>query len=142
MFWFDRENPDVVFGDIRNEDHVLCDGRALKISPDMPIDFRAMPFADAAFKLVVFDPPHLIHVGEKSWMFKKYGGLSKTWQEDIRVGFSECFRVLQRDGVLVFKWNEDQIKTSEILKLTDQKPLFGHPSGRRAKTQWICFMKT
>ncbi len=142
MFWFDRENPDVVFGDIRDEDHVLCDGRALKIRPDIPIDFRNMPFADAVFKLVVFDPPHLIHVGEKSWMFKKYGGLSKSWQEDVRAGFGECFRVLQKDGVLIFKWNEYQIKTSEILKLTDQKPLFGHPSGRRAKTQWICFMKT
>ncbi len=39
------------------------------------------------------------------------------------------------------KWNETQIKVSEILALTDEKPLFGHPSGKRAATHWICFMK-
>jgi hypothetical protein len=141
MFWFDRENPDVVFGDIRNEEHVLYDGRELKIKPDMNIDFRKIPFPDNTFKLVVFDPPHLKNVGENSWMFKKYGGLGKTWKDDIKSGFSECFRVLQKDGVLIFKWNEDQIKTREILALTDHKPLFGHPSGRQSKTHWICFMK-
>ena len=75
-------------------------------------------------------------------MYKKYGGLSKTWQEDLRAGFAECFRVLQQDGILIFKWNEDQIKTSEVLKLAERKPLFGHPSGKAAKTHWLCFMKT
>lgn len=30
---------------------------------------------------------------------------------------------------------------SELLALTDQKPLFGHKSGRREKTHWITFMK-
>ena len=142
MFWFDRENPDVLFGDIRDEEHTLCDWRELKIKPDMLLDFRDMPFQDGTFKLVVFDPPHLKHVGEKSWMYKKYGGLSKTWQEDLRAGFAECFRVLQQDGILIFKWNEDQIKTSEVLKLAERKPLFGHPSGKAAKTHWLCFMKT
>lgn len=141
MFWFDRTNPDVSFGDIRDENHVLCDGRELHINPDIEMDFRDMPFEDASFKLVVFDPPHLKNLGTKSWMCKKYGKLTETWQEDIAAGFSECFRVLQTDGVLIFKWNEDQIKTSEILKLTDQKPLFGHPSGKASKTHWICFMK-
>jgi hypothetical protein len=48
---------------------------------------------------------------------------------------------LEQDGVLIFKWNETQIKTAEVLSLTDQKPLFGHISGKRANTHWICFMK-
>ena len=34
-----------------------------------------------------------------------------------------------------------KILTSEILKLTSQKPLFGHKSGKRSKTHWITFMK-
>lgn len=25
--------------------------------------------------------------------------------------------------------------------MTDQKPVFGHPSGKRANTHWITFMK-
>ena len=33
------------------------------------------------------------------------------------------------------------IKVSEILKLTPEKPVFGHISGKRANTHWICFMK-
>jgi SAM-dependent methyltransferase len=141
MFWFDSNNENVLFGDIRNEEHVLCDGRALTINPDIEIDFCNMPFEDGSFKLVVFDPPHLRHLGKKSWMAKKYGILGNDWREDLKNGFSECFRVLDADGVLIFKWNETQIKTSDILKLTDKRPLFGHQSGKRSNTHWVCFMK-
>lgn len=140
MFWFDKENPDVLFGDIRDENHVLCDGRKLDIKPDMQFDFRELPFKGNAFKMIVFDPPHLDKLGKNSWMAKKYGILSKTWQEDIAAGFRECFRVLEPGGTLIFKWNEVQIKTREILALTNTRPLFGHISGKRADTHWICFI--
>jgi len=142
MFHFDRANPDVMFGDIRTEEHTLCDGRKLEITPDMHINFTALPFADNSFSVVVFDPPHLKALGKNSWMAKKYGVLNETWQEDIAAGFKEAFRVLKPEGVLIFKWNEIQIKTSEILKLTEVKPLVGHISGKRSNTHWICFMKT
>ncbi len=142
MFWFDRADERAIYGDIRSEEHTLCDGRHLEVRPDQGMDFRALPFPDARFKLVVFDPPHLRKAGEQSWMRAKYGCLNpSTWREDLRAGFAECFRVLEPSGVLVFKWNETQIKVSEILALTDEKPLFGHPSGKRAGTHWICFMK-
>lgn len=141
MFWFDKLNPDVLFGDIREESHTLCDGRALEIKPDMHINFTNLPFDSETFKLVVFDPPHLVQLGKNSWMAKKYGVLNETWQEDIKRGFSECFRVLKKDGVLIFKWNETQIKTSEILALTEYKPLFGHLSGKRSNTHWVTFIK-
>ena len=142
MFWFDKNNPDVAFSDIRNEEHTLCDGRSLKVTPDFINDFTDLSFANESFKLVVFDPPHLEKLGANSWMAKKYGILNKTWKDDLKAGFSECFRVLEDDGILIFKWNETQIKVSEILKLTDYKPLFGHISGKRANTHWICFMKS
>lgn len=141
MFWFDKNNPDVAFSDIRNEEHTLCDGRSLEVTPDFINDFTDLSFANESFKLVVFDPPHLEKLGANSWMAKKYGILNKTWKDDLKAGFSECFRVLENDGILIFKWNETQIKVSEILKLTDHKPLFGHISGKRANTHWICFMK-
>lgn len=141
MFWFDKLNPNTVFADIRNEEHILCDGRKLNIEPDVQVDFRKMPFKDNTFKMVVFDPPHLKSAGTKSWMGKKYGVLNKNWQPDIRQGFSECFRVLQSTGILIFKWNENQIKVSEILALTPEKPLFGHKSGKQQNTHWIAFMK-
>jgi ubiquinone/menaquinone biosynthesis C-methylase UbiE len=141
MMHFNPKNENVVFGDIRTENHILCDGKTLEVAPDIEMDFRNMQFNDGQFKLVVFDPPHLIRAGKQSWLALKYGKLQEDWREDIRKGFAECFRVLDNDGVLIFKWNETQIKVSEILELTDQKPVFGHISGKRANTHWITFMK-
>lgn len=138
MFWFDKENPDVVFADNRELETTLCDGRKLVIKPDVNMDFRNMPFEDETFKMVVFDPPHLLHAGEKSWLAQKYGILPSEWKSYIKDGFRECMRVLKTDGVLIFKWNEEQIKTSEILSNIDYKPLFGD---KRAKTHWLVFMK-
>lgn len=53
MFWFDKENPLILFADIRDEEHTLCDGRSLKVHPDIVSDFTDMPFLDKSFKLVV-----------------------------------------------------------------------------------------
>lgn len=141
MFHFDPSNQLVLFGDIREESHVLCDGRALEIKPSMQMDFTQLPFADDSFSVVIFDPPHLKALGQSSWMAKKYGVLGAEWKDDISNGFKECFRVLKPEGVLIFKWNEIQIKTSEILKLTPVKPLVGHISGKRSNTHWITFIK-
>jgi len=66
---------------------------------------------------------------------------ARDMREDIRQGFAECFRVLAPDGVLVFKWNETQVKVSEVLALTDENPIFGQVSGRGHMTHWLVFMK-
>ncbi len=138
MFWFDKENENVVFMDNRELEDTLCDGRKLSIKPDVIADFRDIPYSDNTFKLVVFDPPHLIRAGKNSWLAKKYGVLGETWPQDIKQGFDECMRVLDMYGVLVFKWNEEQIKLSKLLKVIGKKPLFGN---RRSKTHWMVFMK-
>lgn len=138
MFWFDKENPNTVFMDNRELEDTLCDGRKLEIKPDIVADFRNMPFPNSSFKLVVFDPPHLIKVGENSWLAKKYGKLTDNWKEDLKQGFKECMRVLEQYGVLIFKWNEQQIKLKEILDIIDYEPLFGN---KRDKTHWLVFMK-
>lgn len=39
MFWFDKENPLALFADIRDEEYILCDGRNLKVHPDIVSDF-------------------------------------------------------------------------------------------------------
>ena len=139
MFWFDKENDNVIFMDNREIEDTLCDGRKLIIQPDTMGDFRDIPYKDNTFKLVVFDPPHLVRAGKSSWLSKKYGVLEETWPQDIRQGFSECMRVLDTYGVLVFKWNEEQIKLKEVLSVIGHKPLFGD---KRQKTHWLVFMKT
>lgn len=138
MFWFDKTNKNVVFMDNRKEEKQLCDGRILKITPDIVADFRSIPFADNTFYLVVFDPPHLIRAGKKSWLSAKYGKLGPDWRDDLKAGFEECMRVLKPYGTLVFKWNETQVKLSEILSIFGVRPLFGH---RRGKTHFLVFMK-
>ena len=149
MMWFARMNPMVLFGDCRDEtltvpdrSHGKPDGkRVIHIHPDMLLDFRALPFPDNTFKLVAFDPPHLVRAGAKSWLAAKYGTLGENWRDDLRAGFSECFRVLEGCGVLVFKWNETQVKIREVLALTSHRPLFGNTSGKKAGTHWMVFMK-
>lgn len=138
MFWYQKNRKDTIYMDIREYEDTLCDGRKLEIQPDIIADFRNIPFKDNSFKLVVFDPPHLSRVGENSWLKKKYGKLGQDWKNDIKKGFEECFRVLEHYGVLIFKWNEEQIKLTEILKLTSVQPLFGN---KRAKTHWLVFLK-
>lgn len=138
MFWFDKDNENTVFMDVREAEETLSDGRKLLVKPDIVADFRNMPFEDKSFKLVVFDPPHLKDLGETSWLAMKYGRLLPSWEDDIKQGFEECFRVLEDYGILIFKWNEEQIKLNEVLALTNQKPLFGN---KRAKTHWLVFMK-
>ena len=147
MFWFDKEDERAVFVDMRRERHELVDSssaggsRTLVVDPDLVADFTALPFPDASFALVVFDPPHLIGNGRTGWLAKKYGKLGDFWTNDIRRGFAECFRVLKPEGTLVFKWNEGDIPVSAVVALTPHKPLFGNRHGRLNKSHWLVFMK-
>jgi ubiquinone/menaquinone biosynthesis C-methylase UbiE len=161
MFYFDKHNPNVLFQDIRSFETTLCDGRHFEVKPDVQADFCDMPYPDNTFRMVVFDPPHLRYChGKKSKMSTefgalqtpnmhetgyqhiKYGSLYNNWQEMLTMGFKECFRVLQPGGFLIFKWNETDIPVSQVLALTPEKPIFGHISGKRANTHWICFLKS
>lgn len=48
------------------------------------------------------------------------------------------FPCYENDGVLVFKWNGEQIPFAEVVKLSPYKPIFGD---KRAKTRWTVFVK-
>lgn len=148
MMWFDKTDSRAIFGDRRSETITVTDRthkddgtRTLTIEPDTLMDFRALPFPDGRFRLIAFDPPHLERAGPRSWLAAKYGKLSDNWREDLRAGFAECFRVLEPHGVLVFKWNETQVKLLEVLALTPEQPMFGQISGRSGMTHWLVFMK-
>lgn len=149
MWWFDSDNPAAIFGDRRREvilvtdrSHGKADGtREVAILPDVLMDFRALPFAEASFRIVAFDPPHLVRAGRKSWMAAKYGRLGSDWRADLAAGFRECFRVLAPGGVLVFKWSETHVKVREVLACAPQAPLFGNTAGRKAGTHFMVFMK-
>lgn len=138
MFWLNKKDKRAVFTDIRCEHHTLCDGRKLHIMPDVIADFRALPFADSSFAQVIFDPPHLMRVGKKSWMGKKYGALNReTWQDDIRQGFSEAFRVLRPQGTLIFKWNETTCLNAHTIKPNRRASSRGFSPYRRKNNETL-----
>jgi SAM-dependent methyltransferase len=151
-FWFNKQNPCALYCDIRQGTKIVdvgtpgTKGRSPRIiAPDMIVDFRDMPFDDNSFYHVVFDPPH--HTAKRTGKESKgtvafnYGILEDTWRDDLRKGFSECFRVLKPNGTLIFKWFAVQIPLKDVLALTDYEPLYGHRSGKKAQTHWVAFIK-
>lgn len=140
MFYFDKNNKNVLFQDKRKLSTILCDGRKLEINPDIIGDFTNMPYKDNSFKMVIFDPPHLVRIGDTSWMAKKYGKLPKNWKDELLKGFNECWRILDKYGTLIFKWNEQQIPLSDILNLFPVKPIFGNRE-KGKKTVFLVFFK-
>lgn len=146
--WFDKNHPAALYCDKRQERDTRIwksrngkSERHLTVDPDLVCDFTNLPFPDNSFSLVVWDPPHLLHVGDSSWMAKKYGKLDETWPQMLRDGFQECMRVLKPDGGLIFKWAESDIPADKVWRAIGEKPLFGHHSGKRSMTFWGCFMK-
>lgn len=142
MFWYNKNNPKALFTDIRDEEGVCCDGRKYCVHPDKIEDCTNLSFPDNTFKLVVFDPPHFRWVGDTAWAKQKYGRLPADWGDFLNKSIHECMRVLDDYGVLIFKWNETQIKIKTILKyITDYEPLFGHFTNKSQTTIWMTFMK-
>ena len=142
MFWINKKHPNTLYIDNREEvkGHISRKSSHC-VAPDVVMDFRALDLKDKSFKLVVWDPPHRTDFTKTSVMAKQYGILNKeTWPYDLKKGFEECWRVLEDYGVLIFKWNEKQIKVKEIIKLFEREPLFGQ-IGNGSKTHWLCFMK-
>ena len=145
--WFNKHHPQAIYMDKRREYEERRFGRYqylhhLDVDPDVIGDFTSIPFPDESFELVVFDPPHTTEFGEGSWLYKKYGKLEDGWQDMLRDGYRECMRVLKPFGVLVFKWSSVEFSVKEICAVMGAEPLFGHKSGKKSTTHWLCFMKT
>jgi len=143
MFYFNKDHPAVLFCDNRKFSGDLWRGiRPFLVQPDMLCDVTSLPFPDESFWHVVFDPPHLTHAGESSWIGKKYGKLPKNWPMFIKAGFDECWRVLKTNGTLVFKWNTERITVSEIITAIGREPLYGQKVVKKGnRTHWLCFVK-
>jgi hypothetical protein len=146
MMWFNKNDPRAAFVDKRRVRFPMNRPKRHTVEwtetdPDLLADFTHLPFRDDIFHLVVFDPPHFERSGAMGYLAKKYGWLEGDWRCMLRAGFSEGFRVLKQNGILIFKWTDTENPVSEILKLTTEKPLFGHKSGKQAHTHWLTFMK-
>ena len=120
---FDRAHPDVVLATRQRDDHRhrplprQCGyQRVLRVEPDVPLDFRALP-AVCGWHVQpggVNDPPHLVR-GPKSWLAAKYGKLGEDWRDDrwaLRSAFAcpptACCLQVERNAA----------KVTEVLALT------------------------
>jgi SAM-dependent methyltransferase len=141
-WWWDKAHPLAVYMDER-EVPLGNEWRATwSCEPDVLGDFRAMPFDDFSFQLVVFDPPHIVRRDPATkWSTRFYGSLNPdTWQEDLRRGFTECWRVLAAGGTLVFKWSGD---TSRCSPYFPAEPIIGTrwKAAEDEGTSWFIFYK-
>lgn len=154
MFWYNKHHPNALYIDNRVLKKGFVDNRFNReIMPDIKADFRNMPFKDNSFKLVIWDPPHIIQKpNPKCRMTQTYGCLNKeTWKDDLRKGFNECWRVLDKHGVLIFKWSDcdkwanSKCTHKEVLALFHTPPLIGQKvkwtKENQYATFWFCFMK-
>jgi len=143
MMWFDKSHPKTLYIDNRVElPGFVANRKYRQVKPDIIMDFRRLDFEDKSFKLIAWDPPHLIKLGKTSVMAKTFGRLDPwTWDSDIRQGFLELWRVLDDYGVLVFKWCVRDIPIRKVLRLFPERPLFGHTTGSNSQTRWMTFMK-
>jgi ubiquinone/menaquinone biosynthesis C-methylase UbiE len=143
--WIDKKDPDAVFIDQRHS-----------VKPDIVCRWQQLPFRDASFSCVNFDPPHMLYSveGKPSFLAEKFGMLEpETWKADLSQAFNELMRVLEPGGVLLLKWNDNHISTKRLLACFPFAPKFGTPIGGsrglrnkrskqpRSTTSWFCFVK-
>lgn len=150
--WIDgqKENGKTLYIDKREREsgYLGQDGRTYSVEPDEVQDFRDLPYDDGTFNLIVFDPPHkVLSNGMEQLtgiMNKAYGALhAETWQEDLKAGFKELFRVLSIGGTLVFKFADSDRDFEEVISLAPKDPLFGTTTAKRKETEtrWYVFYK-
>ena len=153
MWWWDKSHPLALYMDKREAPKGSVgqvSGRPewnpnFEVKPDVLGDFRAIPFADGAFQLVVFDHPHIVRAIQPPAGINglKYGALPPdTEQDDLRRGFAECWRVLAPGGTLVFKWAGPLARVEPHFPAT---PIVGSRNAPRGSkglgTRWFIFYK-
>ncbi len=123
--WFDKENKNTVFMDIRRVEPGSIELRPnWSVQPCVLGSFEKIPFQNNSFNLVVCDPPHKIK-HSSGLIIQKYGFLGDEWEYKIKNMFNECWRILSPGGTLIIKWADVDIPPRKILALFSKKMLFG-----------------
>mgnify|MGYP002078240163 FL=1 len=94
----------------RDADHPKVKNRPMH--DGLPVDYRALPFADCTFDVVMFDPAYVLQGGRATSSIpdynERYGrhltpSSPAALREDIAAGLAESHRVLRRGGRALVK---------------------------------------
>lgn len=152
MIWHETmKNADgVVYSDCRTTapGEINPNRENAVVAPDVLADARELPFPDATFDLICYDPPHRItedgmqHLG--GIIPRYYGALrAETWRSDLRQSMNELFRVLAPGGTLTLKWADETRPFDAVLDAIDQTPLYGTNTKKGdSPTYWWTFHKS
>jgi len=134
--WYDKKNDETVYMDIRKE-----------VEPDIVADVKHLPFKDQIFDLVIFDPPHA-NFSENAQMSERYGYFTtRQITAAIKKGAIEFNRVLNGNGMVLFKWNTHSQRLRRVIAFFEPnfKPLFGQKVAYKLKhassTYWVCLKR-
>ena len=146
FMWNNKKHPNTLYIDKRIEKIGYVKSRPkAEVNPDIKADFTDLHFIkDKTFKLIVWDPPHMIDKSIRIDIQKKYGILNnETWPFIFEKGFKELWRVLKDNGILIFKFNDAYIDFKKVLKLFPEDPLFSNTTNvhNKSVTKWFTFMK-
>jgi len=135
MMWFQKNYEETIYMDIKRE-----------VKPTIVADFRALPFQNEVFDLVVFDPPQRYY--GNGIFYRKWGNLrSELIIPTLYKASRELFRVLKTGQFLILKWCTVAKELNRILTVFPYKPLFGQrTSGKKyyrdtSQTYWVTFQK-
>jgi len=136
MMWFQKNYEETIYMDIKRE-----------VKPTIVADFRALPFRDEVFDLVIFDPPHT-QPGSKGIFYRDFGSIrSSLVIPTLYKASRELFRVLKQGHFLIFKWNTHDKDLNRVLTAFPYKPLFGQRTTGKihyrdtSRTYWVTFQK-
>ena len=115
--WLNTHDPNVIYMDQKRE-----------VKPDIVAVWQYLPFRDGSIEEAVQDPPHMLYESKGKPMgfsFKeRYGILDRvTWQKDLGAAYQELMRVLEPDGMLLVKWNDNHVSVKRFLSCFPDTPV-------------------
>ena len=130
--WMVKQHPDAVYVDHR-----------LEVRPDIVGDSTKLPFEEASFNLIVFDPPHgNFSVGSNQG--RLYGSYTIPEIRQFMAGAAaESWRVALPEALMAFKWCNHDMRHERALEIISPwwEALFGHVVSIRSRhastTQWF-----